>query len=69
MAKGDKWETFGVYRRKGDAQSAAGRIRRDNAFARVTKVKSGGFKVSLLWTPVKGMKDVWGGQMFKPKTK
>ena len=40
MAKGDRWIKFGVYRRKGDAQSAASRIRRDNAFARVTKVKS-----------------------------
>ncbi len=74
MAKGDRWIKFGVYRRKGDAQSAASRIRRDNAFARVTKVKSGGFKVSTLWTPVvniKGekLKDAFGRQRIRPKRK
>jgi len=69
MAKGDKWIKFGVYRRKGDAQSAASRIFRDNAIARVTKVKSGGFKLSMLWTPVKGMKDAYGRQRYRPKYK
>ena len=69
MAKGDKWVQFGVYRRKGDARSAAERMRRDNAFTRLTKVKSGGFKVSWLWSPVKGKKDYRGNPLFRPKTK
>ena len=69
MPKGDKWVKFGVFRRKGDAESAASRIRRDKAFARVTRVKSGGFKVSTLWTPVPNRKDVWGGQLYRPKRK
>jgi len=72
MAKGDKWVNFGVYTRKGDASSAAERLRRDKSVARVSKAPSHwgrGFMVSWLWTPVKGKKDYRGNPLFRPKTK
>ena len=69
MAKGDKWLTFWIYKTKKDAQRASG----GKKGWRVTKAsksdytKGSGFRLSRLWTPVKGQKDHWGNQLFKPK--
>ena len=69
MAKGDKWITFGIYKTQKSAKKATGGRKgwRVSKASKKDYTKGKGYKVSRLWTPVKGQKDFFGNQLFKPK--
>ena len=69
MAKGDKWIEFGTYKRREDAVRAKGGKKgyRVGKASKRGYTRGKGFTLYRLWTPVKGQKDAWGKQLFKPK--
>lgn len=65
MAKGDIWRSSGTYKKRSEAKKAQKFLGKGY---RVSKAKGGkGWTLSRLWTPVKGQKDFWGSQLFRPK--